>query len=106
MRHFTITSGLLACAAAVLGHSTFQEMRVDGYVFDVSTLTVPFINSTNSVDEVSTCARLPLNNNPVTSVTSNDLRCNAGTTPVSLLRTVAAGGNVTVEMHDQPGDLG
>ncbi|TVY29055.1 putative endo-beta-1,4-glucanase D [Lachnellula hyalina] len=104
MRYFTITSGLLACATSVLGHSTFQDMWVDGYVFAVSTLTVLFINSTDSTDDVSTCARLPLNNNPVTNVTSNDLRCNAGTTPVTPLCTVATGGNVTVEMHAQPGD--
>ncbi|TVY49863.1 hypothetical protein LOCC1_G000214 [Lachnellula occidentalis] len=86
MRHFTIISGLFAYALPVLGHSTFQDMWVDG------------------TDDVSTCAGLPLNNNPVASVTSNDLRCNAGTTPVTPLCTVAAGGNVTAEMHAQPGD--
>ncbi|KAH6684371.1 glycoside hydrolase family 61 protein [Halenospora varia] len=85
MRSFT-SFGLLACANSVLGHSTFQEMWSDGK------------------DYASTCARLPLNNNPVTSVSTNDVRCNAGTTPVATLCDVAAGGNVTVEMHAQPGD--
>ncbi|TVY84302.1 putative endo-beta-1,4-glucanase D [Lachnellula suecica] len=86
MKSFTTAFGLLAGATSVLGHSTFQEMWVDG------------------VDKVSTCARLPLSNNPVTSVTTNDIRCNAGTVPVTPLCTVDAGGNVTVEMHAQPGD--
>ncbi|EHL03569.1 putative endo-beta-1,4-glucanase D [Glarea lozoyensis 74030] len=41
---------------------------------------------------------------PVTSVSSNDIRCNAGTKPVTPLCTVPAGGTITVEMHAQPGD--
>lgn len=32
----------------------------------------------NSVDDSSTCTRMPPNNSPVTSVTSDDLRCNVG----------------------------
>jgi len=78
--------GLLASAGSAIAHSTFQEFW------------------SNGVDEVSTCARLPLNNNPVTSVSTNDIRCNAGTTPVAKLCPVTAGQNITVEMHAQPGD--
>ncbi|KAH8598096.1 glycoside hydrolase [Bisporella sp. PMI_857] len=77
---------LLVAAPAVLCHSTFQQLWVDG------------------VDQASGCARLPLNNNPVTSVSGNDIRCNTGTKPVASLCTVPAGGKVTVEMHAQPGD--
>lgn len=67
-------------AATVAAHATFQELWVAGS------------------DEESTCARLPVceilrtlrlgsdqgltfgkgNNNPVTSVSTNDIRCNAG----------------------------
>lgn len=45
-----------------------------------------------------------LNNNPVTSVTSNDIACNAGTSPVAAKCAVNAGSIVTVEMHQQPND--
>lgn len=47
----------------------------------------------------SQCARLPLSNNPVTNVASNDVRCNAGTSAVGKKCAVAAGATVTVEMH-------
>ncbi|KAI0897012.1 glycoside hydrolase family 61 protein [Annulohypoxylon nitens] len=77
----------LALAATAAGHATFQELWV------------------GSEDEASTCARLPANNNPVTNVASNDIRCNVGgTTPAGAKCSVAAGESVTVEMHQQPGD--
>jgi len=80
------SAALLACATSVLGHSTFQEFWSAGK------------------DDVSTCARLPLSNNPVTSVSTNDIRCNVGTKPVATLCDVVAGTNAIVEMHAQPGD--
>lgn len=104
MRTFVHIFVLLSSIHSALTHSTFQELWVDG------------------VDQAGTCARLPLSNSPVTSVTSNDIRCNAGTTPVSTLCNAAgnypprflgledcwcrvtAGGNLTVEMHAQPND--
>ncbi|KAL9090653.1 MAG: hypothetical protein Q9165_005141 [Trypethelium subeluteriae] len=53
----------------------------------------------------STCVRLPPSNNPVTDVTSTDIRCNVGgTTGVAGKCAVTAGQTVTVEMHQQPGD--
>ncbi|KAG9230330.1 putative endo-beta-1,4-glucanase D [Amylocarpus encephaloides] len=64
---------VLAFAPAVFGHSTFQELWVDG-------------------------------NSPVTSVSSNDIRCNTGTRPVASSCSVVAGQTITVEMHAQPGD--
>ncbi|KAF3767056.1 family 61 glycoside hydrolase, partial [Cryphonectria parasitica EP155] len=76
----TVIAGL--SAHRVAGHATFQDLWVDG----------------------STCVRLPLSNNPVTDVTSNDIACNAGTSPVAQKCTVNAGSTVTVEMHQQPGD--
>ncbi|KAL3425869.1 glycoside hydrolase family 61 protein [Phlyctema vagabunda] len=87
MKSFLICSGLLATATSVLGHATFQELWVNG------------------VDQVGTCVRTPPSNNPVSSVTSTDIRCNVGgTTGVAGLCTVPAGSTVTVEMHQQPGD--
>lgn len=47
----------------------------------------------------SQCARLPLSNSPVTSVSSDSIRCNVGTSPAGKKCTVAAGSTVTVEMH-------
>jgi cellulase len=59
----------------------------------------------NGVDKGSTCVRMPGSNSPVTSATSNDIRCNAGGSKgVSGKCPVAAGGTVTVEMHQQKGD--
>lgn len=87
MKSFVTALGLLASATAVVGHATWQELWVNG------------------VDQVGTCVRLPPSNNPVTSVTTDDIRCNVGgTTGVSGLCTVAAGQVVTAEMHQQPGD--
>ncbi|KAI1767298.1 glycoside hydrolase family 61 protein [Hypoxylon sp. FL1150] len=75
-----------AFAATAAAHATFQELWVAG------------------TDEESTCARLPGNNNPVTSVSTNDIRCNAGSKAAASKCSVAAGDVVTVEMHQQPGD--
>lgn len=50
------------------------------------------------------CARLPQSNSPVTSVTSNDIRCNASPNKASSKCSVVAGQKVTVEMHQQAGD--
>jgi cellulase len=83
---FLVTAVVAAFAQQAYGHATFQQLWVDG------------------VDKGSTCARLPLNNNPISSVTSNDIRCNAGTKPVTGKCSVAAGGTVTVEMHQQAND--
>ncbi|OCL04197.1 carbohydrate-binding module family 1 protein [Glonium stellatum] len=69
------------------GHATFQDLWVNG-----------FLNA-------GTCIRTPPSNNPVTSVSSTDIRCNVGGTKgVSGKCTVAAGTSVTVEMHQQSGD--
>ncbi|CAL1715503.1 unnamed protein product [Somion occarium] len=74
-------------AASVSAHATFQDLWVNG------------------VDEVGTCVRTPASNSPVTSVTTPDLACNVGgTTAAASTCTVPAGGTVTVEMHQQPGD--
>ncbi|KAH9904910.1 carbohydrate-binding module family 1 protein [Xylariomycetidae sp. FL2044] len=86
-------STLLAATIAALGverfvaaHATFQDLWIEG------------------VDMITSCARLPLSNSPVQDVTSNDIVCNAGTSPVSGKCSVAAGSTVTVEIHQQPGD--
>jgi hypothetical protein len=66
----------------VAGHALFQDLWVNG------------------VDKASTCVRLPSGNSPVSSVNSNDLRCNAGGSKgVSGKCAVQAGDTVTVEMH-------
>lgn len=65
----------------VTSHSIFQELWVNG------------------VDMQSTCNRLPSSNSPVTSPSSNDIRCNTGTSGVSGKCPAVAGQTVTVEMH-------
>ncbi|CCA70417.1 related to endoglucanase IV [Serendipita indica DSM 11827] len=65
----------------VFGHATFQQLWVNG------------------VDQGSYCVRLPQNNNPVTSVTSNDIACNAGAASSSGLCSVKPGDKVTVEIY-------
>ncbi len=79
MKLVSLASSLFL-AASVSAHATFQEFWV------------------GATDDVGTCVRLPLNNNPVTSVTTTDIACN--TTPGASpgLCTVAAGGQVSVGM--------
>ncbi|KAF7904222.1 hypothetical protein EAF00_001556 [Botryotinia globosa] len=87
MRISDITFVLLSIVATFRSHATFQELWING------------------VDQVGSCVRLPPTNSPVTDLTSTDLRCNVGgTVGVSGVCSVAAGGNVTVEMHQQPED--
>ncbi|KAI1432249.1 carbohydrate-binding module family 1 protein [Xylaria sp. CBS 124048] len=81
---FYTAAALAVGATNVAAHATFQDLWVDGHG--------------------ATCARLPLSNSPVQDVTSTDIACNAGTSPVSGKCSVAAGSTVTVEMHQQPGD--
>ncbi|RPA73102.1 hypothetical protein BJ508DRAFT_419169 [Ascobolus immersus RN42] len=78
-------AALLAFASTALAHSTWQQLWVDG------------------VDKASSCARLPTNNNPVTS-SSSDIRCGNGRSNAAEVCEVKAGGTVTIEMHAQPGD--
>ncbi|OTB04567.1 carbohydrate-binding module family 1 protein [Hypoxylon sp. CI-4A] len=74
-------------ATRVAGHSLFQALWVDG------------------ADMGAQCVRMPGSNSPVTSVNSNDIRCNVGGAKgVSGKCGVKAGSTVTVEMHAQPGD--
>ncbi|KAI1491109.1 carbohydrate-binding module family 1 protein [Biscogniauxia mediterranea] len=84
----TLYAALAAAATVshVAAHATFQDLWVDG------------------VDQGSTCARLPLSNSPIQDVTSDDIICNAGTSPAAGKCVVQAGSTVTVEMHQQPGD--
>lgn len=80
MKSFILTSAL--AIQHVASHAIFQALWVDG------------------VDKSNTCVRMPSGNSPVTNVNSNDIRCNAGgTRGVSGKCPVAAGGTVTVEMH-------
>ncbi|THG95085.1 hypothetical protein EW026_g6504 [Hermanssonia centrifuga] len=75
-----------AFIASVAGHATFQELWING------------------VDQGSACVRLPVSNSPVTSVTTDDLACNANATPSSGVCPINPGDQLTVEMHQQPGD--
>ncbi|KAF2691877.1 lytic polysaccharide monooxygenase [Lentithecium fluviatile CBS 122367] len=85
MKTFILASALAIQQAA--GHAIFQQLWVNG------------------VDKSNTCIRMPGSNTPVSSVSSNDIRCNAGGSKgVSGKCAVQAGDTVTVEMHQQPGD--
>lgn len=86
MKTFLLAAVAGFAAHQVAGHATWQELWVDG------------------VDKGSTCARLPTSNSPITDVTSNDIACNAGTSPAAAKCAVNAGSTVTVEMHQQPND--
>ncbi|KAJ0336732.1 hypothetical protein COL26b_012104 [Colletotrichum chrysophilum] len=68
-------------ANMVAGHAIFQQLWVNGE------------------DKESTCVRMPASNSPVTDVTSNDMRCNAGSAAASTTCGVKAGDTITVEMH-------
>lgn len=79
---FLVAASLLGSA---LAHSTFQQLWVDG------------------VDKAGTCARIPNSNSPI-GTTSGDIRCGSGgSRPAADKCVVPAGGTVTVEMHQQPG---
>uniref|UniRef100_A0A8H7Y615 AA9 family lytic polysaccharide monooxygenase n=1 Tax=Psilocybe cubensis TaxID=181762 RepID=A0A8H7Y615_PSICU len=82
MRYALATAAFVASAAA---HATFQELWING------------------VDAGSSCVRLPASNNPVTSVTTTDIACNIAGTSQGVC-SVNAGDQLTVEMHQQPGD--
>ncbi|KAF2105505.1 glycosyl hydrolase family 61-domain-containing protein [Lophiotrema nucula] len=84
MKAFILASAL--AIQQVAAHSIFQDLWVDG------------------VDKGTTCVRMPSSNSPVTNVGSNDIRCNAGVKAAASKCAIAAGGTVTVEMHQQPGD--
>ena len=72
----------LLAAQQVAGHALFQQLWVNG------------------VDKKDTCVRMPRGNSPVSSVTSNDVRCNAGGAKgVAGKCEVPAGSTITVEMH-------
>ncbi|KAM7193348.1 Glycosyl hydrolase family 61 domain containing protein [Rhypophila sp. PSN 637] len=80
----TFVAALSATLAAnqVAGHATFQQLW-----------------------HGSSCIRMPSSNSPLTNVGSSDFRCNAGgSRGVSGVCGVKAGGAVTIEMHQQPGD--
>ncbi|RVD82570.1 uncharacterized protein DFL_006992 [Arthrobotrys flagrans] len=81
-------TGFAIAAASVAGasaHAIFQKLAVNG------------------VDQGTSCIRLPQGpsaNFPVTLVSSDDIRCNVGgSTGVSGVCSVPAGGTITVEMH-------
>ncbi|KAI0467924.1 carbohydrate-binding module family 1 protein [Xylaria cf. heliscus] len=87
MKSTLYTAAAVAFGAAnVAAHATFQDLWING------------------VDYITSCARLPLSNSPVQDVTSKDMACNTGTSPVAGKCSVAAGATVTVEMHQQPKD--
>ncbi|RPD54907.1 glycoside hydrolase family 61 protein [Lentinus tigrinus ALCF2SS1-7] len=80
---FAVAASLVASAAA---HATFQELWING------------------VDQGSSCVRLPASNSPVTSVSTSDIACNANAASSQGVCEVMPGDEVTVEMHQQPGD--
>ncbi|EUC54563.1 glycoside hydrolase family 61 protein [Rhizoctonia solani AG-3 Rhs1AP] len=77
----------LAAASTAHAHATFQYLWVGG------------------VDKGNTCVRPPLNNSPITDLSSKTLACNNnGEVAAAATCAVAAGTKVAVEMHQQPGD--
>ncbi|KAH9882929.1 hypothetical protein J1614_000295 [Plenodomus biglobosus] len=77
---------LLAAAASVSAHATWQDLWV------------------GSEDKGTSCTRTVANNNPISSLTSADMFCGIGPVKSSGVCEVAAGSSLTVEMHAQPGD--
>ncbi|KEZ40549.1 hypothetical protein SAPIO_CDS8458 [Scedosporium apiospermum] len=82
MKSFGFALAALSSAAAVAGHATFQQLWINGE------------------DHESSCIRMPRNNSPVTSVSSNDVRCNAGPSPAANVCEAIAGDKIAVEMHE------
>ncbi|PGG95555.1 hypothetical protein AJ79_09986 [Helicocarpus griseus UAMH5409] len=84
---FLLAASLITSATTVVAHSTFQQLWV------------------GDTDHAGSCARQPPSNSPVTSVSSQDMRCNVGGgAGVSGICEAAAGSKMTVEMHAQPND--
>ncbi|PVF97939.1 hypothetical protein CPB86DRAFT_395346 [Serendipita vermifera] len=81
----TVLASLLA-ATSVAAHATFQQL---------------WVGNTDYNDQ---CLRKVPSNSPVTSVSSSDVACNAGAATSPGYCNVPAGSQVTVEMHQQPGD--
>jgi len=81
MKSLQFTALAALAARQAMGHATFQQLWVNG------------------VDKGAECARVVPSNSPVTNVGSNDIRCNANTSPASSNCAVSAGDVVTVEMH-------
>ncbi|KAF1845966.1 carbohydrate-binding module family 1 protein [Cucurbitaria berberidis CBS 394.84] len=79
MKNLASLAGVVALVSSVTGHATFQDLW-------------------------ATCARLPTSNSPVTDVTNSNIRCNANQGAAASKCSVAAGGTVTVEMHQQNND--
>jgi cellulase len=77
--------GSLLVATSVTAHSTFQDLWAA------------------QTDKGSTCIRMPLNNNPVTSVSGDGIACNTSPKISPGTCTLTAGGEATVEMHAQVG---
>ncbi|KAL6707076.1 hypothetical protein ACN47E_004828 [Coniothyrium glycines] len=77
---------LLAAAASVSAHSTWQDLWV------------------GSEDKATSCTRVVANNNPISSLSSSDMFCGISPAKSSNVCAVAAGSSLTVEMHAQPGD--
>ncbi|KAF2647416.1 lytic polysaccharide monooxygenase [Lophiostoma macrostomum CBS 122681] len=84
MTRVAVFTSIAAFAAGAVGHATFQDLWLTRHY-------------------EGTCARLPTSNSPVTDVTSDDIRCNIHSAATSKC-SVPAGVNVTIEMHQQPGD--
>ncbi|CAE6506956.1 unnamed protein product [Rhizoctonia solani] len=77
----------LAAASSAHAHATFQYLWVNG------------------VDQGNKYVRTPLNNSPITDLTSKTLACNNnGEVAAAATLSIAAGAKVAVEMHQQPGD--
>ncbi|EJD51746.1 hypothetical protein AURDEDRAFT_143034 [Auricularia subglabra TFB-10046 SS5] len=83
-----VAQALLAAAfaATASAHATWQQLWING------------------VDFGSACVRRVPSNSPVTSVSSADMACNAGTGPAPNTCAVKAGDTITVEMHQQQSD--
>jgi len=86
MKFTSCLLGSLLAATSVSAHSTFQDLWVA------------------QTDKGASCVRMPLNNNPVTSVSGADIACNTSPKVSSGTCAYTAGTQATVEMHAQPGD--
>ncbi|KAF2263587.1 hypothetical protein CC78DRAFT_533862 [Lojkania enalia] len=73
MKPFSILAAVSALSSEVAAHATFQQLWVNGK--DLISASALRMESKLTLLYGSTCARLPNSNNPVTSVTSNDVRC-------------------------------
>ncbi|KAF2472360.1 beta-1,4-endoglucanase [Lindgomyces ingoldianus] len=76
---------LLAAAASVSAHATWQDLWV------------------GTTDKITDCTRVVKDNTPIAGITNADMFCGRSPAAAASVCEVQAGSSLSVEMHQQPG---